>query len=52
MLVHWHHQKRETTGLNQLVDAVSKLVRKLTKAYNVLEDVLPGATLHDVNPDD
>ncbi len=52
ILVHWHHQKRETTGLNQLADQVSKLVRKLSKAYNVLDELCPGKTLHDVNPDD
>lgn len=54
--VHWHWIKRETAGLNQYADQLSKLVRVSFKAYNMQERLATGGgdtvtrTVYEVNP--
>lgn len=55
LIMHWHHIRRDTCGLNRLCDAASKLARLRMRDYNIEQDLLHkdvAFVLDKVNPGD
>lgn len=52
LILHWHHTKRESLGLNAFADSISKLARKhitCLEARESAEDIA-GRTVYEINP--